>query len=65
MITHGYAKTASADRYFQQMVKDWCPKFARSYADGQGAERMKGAIANLLDQSAFRAASLAFEWGPA
>jgi hypothetical protein len=36
MITHGHAKTASADRYIQQLVKHWGHKFATSYVDGRG-----------------------------
>jgi len=36
MITHGRARTASADRYVQQLVKHWGHKFATSYANGRG-----------------------------
>ena len=36
MITLGFAPTASADRYIQQLVKHWGHKFATSYADGRG-----------------------------
>lgn len=36
MITKGFAPTASADRYIQQLVKHWSHKFATSYADGVG-----------------------------
>jgi len=36
MITLGFAATASAECYVQQLNKHWSHKFATTYADGVG-----------------------------
>jgi hypothetical protein len=36
MICQGFASTASADRYIQQLVKHWGHRFATTWADGVG-----------------------------
>lgn len=36
MISQGFAPTASADRYIQQLAKHWGHKFATTYAEGVG-----------------------------
>lgn len=35
-VSTGFAATASADRYFQQLCRHWSHRFAARYADGHG-----------------------------
>jgi uncharacterized protein len=37
MITTGFAATASADKYVQQLIKHWSHRFVTSYVDGIGS----------------------------
>ena len=36
MTRNGFAATASAERYIQQLIKHWSHKMATTYADGVG-----------------------------